>query len=191
MSPGVATSGPQYGCLGRQSFSQPACPMGGFSCPWATALAQSLHLWGLSTASFGPYAIHLGSPQASGGQPTPPGSSSWAAGGLLLQSLEHLLLLPHWPWCLRDSFSHIFSPFSPSCCCTVFFPFLKFAPPGAQPALLIGSALASSGSPLELAGTGFYLTWGSFQALLTEAISAAPCYQTLATWNQYSMTLDG
>lgn len=36
-------------------------------------------------------------------------------------SLEHLL---HWPWCMQGYFSDIFS-LLPSCCCAVFFPFLK------------------------------------------------------------------
>lgn len=67
-----------------------------------------------------------------------------------------------------------FSHSSLSCYYTAYFPFLKYACKEVSPALLLGSALASCGSLLELAGTDSYLTWGSFRALLTEATPAAP-----------------
>jgi len=58
------------------------------------------------------------------------------------------------------------------------------------PLLVMGLALASSGSILELAGTGSTGSRMSFQQLLTEATPVAPCYQNLATQTQYSVHKD-
>jgi len=62
-----------------------------------------------------------------------------------------------------------------------FFPLLKYVITEALPLSLIGLALASGGSILEPAGTGFIRHGGSFLQLLTEATSITPCYQNLAT----------
>jgi len=53
-------------------------------------------------------------------------------------------------------------------------PFLKYVIPEALPLSLIGLALASGGSILELAGTGCIRHGGSFWQLLTEATPTAP-----------------
>jgi len=55
-----------------------------------------------------------------------------------------------------------------------FLPFLKYVITEVLPPLLIGLALASSRSVLELAGTGFIRHGGSFSQLLTEATPAVP-----------------
>jgi len=62
-----------------------------------------------------------------------------------------------------------------------FFSLLKYVVTEVLPPLLIGLALASSGSFLELAGTGFVSYGGSFLQLLTEATPIAsplpkPCH---------------
>lgn len=75
--------------------------------------------------------------------------SSPAAGESLLQQPEHLLpLILPWHWCLQDS--NIFSLLSSSCCSAVF-PFLKCATTEEPPLLLMGLALGSGRSILELA----------------------------------------
>ena len=99
------------------------------------------------------YLLHCGPLWAAGGKPASPWSSPWAAGEPLLWSLEHLLpLLCHWPWCLQSCFFYIFSLLSPL---AVLFPILKYVITEVLPPLLMGLALASSRSILELAGTGF------------------------------------
>ncbi|KAM9591174.1 uncharacterized protein ACIBXB_006073 [Morphnus guianensis] len=55
-----------------------------------------------------------------------------------------------------------------------FFPLLKNVITEALPLLLIGSALASGGSVLELADIGFVRHRGSFQQLLIEATPVTP-----------------
>jgi len=80
----------------------------------------------------------------------------------------------HWPWCLQDSFSHIFSLPSFSCSCAVLFPLLKYVVTETVTTLLIGSALASSESTLEPAETSSVKHGGSFWCLLTKDTSAAP-----------------
>jgi len=57
--------------------------------------------------------------------------------------------------------------------CSFFFPFLHMLPEVLPPSL-IGLALASGGSVLEPAGTGFTRPGGSFLQLLTEATPMAP-----------------
>ena len=56
----------------------------------------------------------------------------------------------------------------------VFFTLLSYVIPEALPLFLMGSALVSSGSVLEPAGTGFIRHGGSFWQLLTEATPIAP-----------------
>jgi len=55
-----------------------------------------------------------------------------------------------------------------------FSPLLKYVVIEVLPPLLIGLALASGGSVLELAGTGFIRHGGSFSQLLTEVTPIAP-----------------
>jgi len=118
------------------------------------------------TASFGhPPAPAWGSPWAAGGDllrglqghSLPHHALLHGLQGNLLWSLEHLLpLLLHWPWCLQSCFSHIFSFLlsAAKCCYAGFFPLPNYVIPEALPGSLMGSALASSGSVLELAGIG-------------------------------------
>jgi len=113
----------------------------------------------------GGYLLHHGPPSAAGGHPASPWSSPCTVGESLLQHLEHLLpLLLHCPWCLQSCFSHTVSLPSIRCCCsTPGFPsLLKYIIPEVLPPLLMGSALASSGSILELAGIGSVRHRGSF-----------------------------
>jgi len=56
----------------------------------------------------------------------------------------------------------------------LFLPLLKYVITEAPPPSLIGLALASGGSVLEPAGTGFIRHGGSFSQLLTEATPIAP-----------------
>lgn len=66
----------------------------------------------------------------------------------------------------------------------VFSP-LKYITPEAVPPLLLGFALASSRSTLELAGTSSAGHEGSCQKLLTEATPAPLWYQNWVTQTQY------
>jgi len=61
------------------------------------------------------------------------------------------------------------------------FPLLKYVILEVLPPSLMGSALGSSGSVLEPAGTGSVRHGGGFSQLLTEATPIAPHYQNLAT----------
>ena len=85
------------------------------------------------------------------------------------------LPLPHRPLCLQSCCSHIFSLLSAcSCCCAAnFFPLLKYVIPEALPPLLVGLAMASSGSVLEPAGIGSVGHRRIFPQLLTEATHVA------------------
>lgn len=65
----------------------------------------------------------------------------------------------------------MFSLLSPSCCGAADSPFPLSALPEAQQVMLLGSALARGRSLLEPAETVSYVTRGSFQALLTPAVS--------------------
>jgi len=83
-------------------------------------------------------------------------------------------LLLHCPSCLL-SFSHIVSLLSLTAVPPQFFPpLLSYVIPEVLPLSLMGSALASGGSVLELAGTGSVGHGGSFWQLLTEATPIAP-----------------
>ena len=71
--------------------------------------------------------------------------------------------------------SHRLTPLSwMSSHCSFFLPLLKYIITETLPLLLIGLALASSGSFLESAGTGCIRLGGSFSHLLTEATPIAP-----------------
>jgi len=61
----------------------------------------------------------------------------------------------------------------------VIFTVLTYVIPEVLPPLLMGLALASSGSVLELAGVGCIGHGGSFWQLLTEATLVALCSKTL------------
>ena len=69
---------------------------------------------------------------------------------------------------------HIFSLSAANAVMQVFSPFLNCVVPEVLPPLLMGSALASSGSVLELAGTASVGHRGSFSQLSTEATPVAP-----------------
>ena len=87
---------------------------------------------------------------------------------------EHLLaLLLHWPWCPRSCCSHIFSLLYPAANCPFFFLFNCIIPE-VLPSSLMGLALASHVSLLEMAGTAFSRHGGSFWQLLTEATPTVP-----------------
>lgn len=60
-----------------------------------------------------------------------PWSAPQVAGKSLVQHLERILLLLHWPSCLQSCFSHILSPlfFGCGCCCAGFFPLLNYVIP--------------------------------------------------------------
>ncbi|XP_049649850.1 uncharacterized protein LOC126035357 [Accipiter gentilis] len=92
-----------------------------------------------------------------GAPPPPPSSLTWVSAGLFL--------------------SHILTPLFRLLLRSRFFPLLKYVIPEALPPSLIGSALASGGSFLELAGTGSIGHVGSFWRLLTEATQLPkPCH---------------
>jgi len=90
----------------------------------------------------------------------------------------------HRPWCLQSCCSHIVSLLSQAAVfyCTAVFSLLNCVIPEPLPPLLMGLALASSGSTLELAGIGSIRHGGrSFWQLLTGATSVAcpvpkPCH---------------
>jgi len=101
----------------------------------------------------------------------------------LLRRLEHLLRSCTDPGLCRVvplTYSHSFLPAAVAQ--QIFPPFLKSVVPLALS--LMGSALASGGSVLELAGIGFIGHGGRFWQLLTEATPAVLCYQNLATQTQ-------
>lgn len=113
------------------------------------------------------YHVCHGSAHIAGGQPPPLWSSLQATVDLLLWCLEHLL-----PSFFTDlNVCRIFSlSDSSSCCYAAYFSFLKSAVTEIQLTLLIGLALASSGSLLETTETGFFsLLWGIFCTLHREA----------------------
>jgi len=123
--------------------------------------------------------LHHEPPWTAGGQPASPWSSSRAAReGSLLRRFGHLLPPPSSltlvsaELFLSDHLTHLSSLHFHQ---RVFFlPFLNYVIPEALPQLLIGLALASSGSILEPAGTGFIRHGGSFLQLLTEVTPIAP-----------------
>jgi len=105
-------------------------------------------------------------------------SSRVAREGSLLQHIEHLLH-PASSLSLVSAelfLSHRLIPLSllPFHHRVFFLPCLKYVIPEALPPLLFGLALASGGSVLEPAGTGFIRHGGSFSQLLTEATPIAP-----------------
>ena len=129
-------------------------------------LCSTVDLHGLqgdSLAHHGLYHRRLSAPIVLA--PPPPAPSS-----LTLGSAE--LFLPH----------HL-TPLSTLLCFlqSFFLPLLKHVITEALPLSLIGLALASGGSNLARAGTGFVRHGGSFSQLLTEATPIAPHYQNLAT----------
>ena len=131
-----------------------ACSSVGF--PWGHSLLQasSAPEWGPPRARGG-YLLHLGPPWAAGGQSATPWFSPHAEGNLCCGVCSNSSpLLLHWPCCLQSCFSHIFSLHSPS---AGFFSPLKHVVLEALLPSLMGSALASSRSLLELAGIGYIM----------------------------------
>jgi len=152
-------------------------------CPHGHSLLQASTCSGMGSLPRAPGGdlLHRGPPWTAGGQPASSWSSSRAAReGSLLQHFGHLLpLLLHRSWCLQSCFSHRLTPLSLPCLFTTevsFLPLLKYVIAEVlPPLLLIGLALASGGSILEPAGTGFTIHGGSFLQLLTEdTLIAAP-----------------
>jgi len=97
--------------------------------------------------------------------------------------------------CRVVSFTSSHSSLSPAVSPQVFFflPLLNYVIPEALPSSLFGLALASGGSVLEPAGTGFIRHGGCFLQLLTEGTPIDPCYQNLAlqtqnTWDKLEFT---
>ena len=121
----------------------------------------------------GGYLLHSGTPWTAERQTASPWSSSQAVReDSLLWRLKHLLhpLLLHWPWCLQSCFFHIVSLLSTAVSPQYFFlPLLKYVITEVLPPLLICLVLASGGSILEPASTGFIRHGGSFSQLFTEA----------------------
>jgi len=89
------------------------------------------------------------------GAPTPPPSSQTLVSG---------------EWFL----SHILTPLYCCCCAACLFPLFKYVITEALLPSLMGSALASGGSVLEVAGIGSIRNGGSFRQLLTESTPIAP-----------------
>jgi len=99
------------------------------------------------------------------GQPASPWSSPQAAGESLLRRLEHLLPPPSALTLVSAELllSQSHSSLQLQLLLHRFFlPFLKYVITEVLPPLLIGLALASNGSILELAGTGSVRHMGSF-----------------------------
>jgi len=149
--------------------------------PWGHSFLQASTCSGIGSLpqATGGDLLHRRPPWTTSGQPASPWSSSQAAReNSLLQHLENVLPLPlHWPWYLQTCFSHIVSLLSLNCHFSqqfFFLPLLNYVITEALPPSLIGLALASSGSILELAGTGSIRHGGSFSQLLTEATPIAP-----------------
>jgi len=78
--------------------------------------------------------------------------------------------LLHWPWCLQSSHSSLLLQDA----IVQFYSFLKYIATEVLPLPLMGLALASGGSFLELAGVGSVGRRGSFSQLLTEATPVVP-----------------
>jgi len=155
----------------------PACAAHGFTASFRHPPAPA---WGFRQAAGGD-PLYRGPPWTAGGQPASPWSSLWA---------ERNLCSSTWsissPSFFTDlgvyrvvSFTSSHSSLSTAISLQVF-PLLKYVVTEALPPLLIGLALASGGSILELAGTGFIRHGGSFSQLLTEATPIAhPATKTL------------
>ena len=108
--------------------------------------------------------LHRGPPWTAGRQPASPWSSSRVAReDSLLRHLEHLLPPASSLTLVSAEFSHVVSLLSNCRLTALFFlPLLKCVIPEALPLSLIGLALASGGSILEPAGTGFIKHGESF-----------------------------
>ena len=168
--------------VGHWSCQRTCCTVG-FS-PWATGPVRSLLQHGLSMGSQPPSGIHLlrrEVPSTGYRWRSAPSWSSMDCRGTTCRTMvfHHELqrktlcsgisstsspLLLHWPWCLQNCFFHIVSLLSLHCrFTTVFFlPLLKSVITEALPPSLTVLALASGGSVLEMAGTGFIRHGGSF-----------------------------
>ena len=141
---------------------QQTCSTLGSSLHRATARARSLLQHGLPMGSQPPSGIHLlqpGPPWAAGEQPASPWSSSQAAReDSLLRLLKHLLPPPSSLTLVSAELflSHCLTPLSSlPFHCSFCLPLLEYVIPEALPPSLIGLALASGESVLELAVTGF------------------------------------
>ena len=78
--------------------------------------------------------------------------------------------------------------YSPPSCS--FFPLLKYVITEVLPPLLMGLALASGGSVLELAGTGSVGHGGKLLAASRNTTPVASCWQNLATQTRYTGLLE-
>jgi len=153
--------------------------------PWGHNLLQASTCSGSLPRATGGDLLHHGPPWTAEGQPALPWSSTRAAKEEpLLWHLEHLLPPPSSLTLVSAELFLSHRPTPPSNCpltTDFFLPLLKYVITETLPPLLTGLALASGGSILELAGTGFIRHGGSFSQLLTEATPVAPRYQNLAT----------
>jgi len=176
----------QHGLLslqGHSSYQKPA-PMWaphGVTASFGHSLLQRGVLPGLQVGICSPVGLHScrdslpspwSAPWAAGNLCSGAWSTSCPPSALILGSAELFLL-------------HILTHLLTLLLCSSFFPLLKTAIPELLGPSLMGSALASSGSVLELAGIGSVGHGRSFWQLLTEATPAASCYQNLATQTQY------
>jgi len=192
----------QCGSLGRHKPCQQTGSGVGSSLRRSTGPARSLHQRRLPTGSQPPSGIHLlrcGVPSTGYRWVSAPLWTSMncretacltmvfsrvAREDSLLRCLEHLLPSPSPTLVSAELFlSHHITPLSPLPFHHRFFflPLPKYVITEVLPLSLICLALASGGSILELAGTGFIRHGGSFSQLPTEATPIAPsCYQNLA-----------
>ena len=142
--------------------------------PWGHSFLQAhppAPAWGPPQAAGG-CLLHHRPPWAAGGQPASPWSSPQAAGESLPWCLEHLIPPPPSSLTLVSAglfHTHIFFVTASA----QHFLALKYVITEALPALLMGSALTSSRSVLELAGTGCAQHGGNSWCLLLETTPAA------------------
>jgi len=124
------------------------------------------------------YLLHHGPPWAAGGQTASLRYFSTGCKGglsaLVSQAFPPPSFFTDLGVCRAVSFTSSHSSLSNAFLPQFFLPLLKYVIPEALPPSLIGLALASSGSVLELAGIGFIRHGESFSQLLTEATPIAP-----------------
>jgi len=190
---GCSSVGPPWGLPCQQTCSSlgfflslstgPQVLAGAYSSmgfPWGHNLfqASTCSRVGSLPRATGGYLLHSGPPWAAGAQPVSP----WS---FIIDCRGISALVPAAPPPPPSSLtmvsvglflSHHLTPLSGLLFHCRFFPLLKYVIPEVLPPLLmgLGLALASGGSVLEPAGTGFIRHEGSFSQLLTEATFIAP-----------------
>jgi len=148
--------------------------------PMGSQLPSGIHLLQLGSLprAAGGYVLHRGPPWTAGGHPASPWSCLMSCKGRVSALASRAPPPPSFftdlGVCRVVSLTSSHSSLSTAVSLKYFLRHLKYVIPEALLPSLIGLALASGGSILEPAGTGFIRYGGSFSQLLTEATPIAP-----------------